>query len=246
MSQKVKYVVYDLETVPDLELFQQVKYPKAPDARTAVNRYACEQVEKGYLKEGETPFIPTTFHYPVSAVVLKLASDFSPIGVPIVLGGPAVVFDRSRAVVEQFWAGVKMYRPTLVDFNGRTFDIPVLTMRAFALGIACPTYFAPDRFGYRYRYTDKHIDLMDWMTAHGAFRLTGGLDLCAKLVGGQGKTGTSGADVADLWHDGKVKEIDDYCTQDVIDTYRVFLRTRVLTGELLPSREKEFLEEVAS
>lgn len=36
---------------------------------------------------------------------------------------------------------------------------------------------------------------------------------------------------------GRLAEINDYCLCDTLDTYFVFLRTRVLLGELQPSNE---------
>lgn len=233
------YLVYDIETVPDLDLFRRIKYP---DLDTG--EHALEKFEEEEAAAGRKPFVPATFHYPVSCVVLKVSSHFTPIGTATVLAKDSSKEDRPTDIVRQFWAGVQAYRPVLVDFNGRGFDIPVLTMRALALGIPCPAFFGADRYGYRYRFTDKHIDLQEWVTSYSSFRLTGGLDLCSKLVGGLGKTGTSGGDVAGLWANDQVQEIDDYCAQDVMDTYRLFLRTRVLAGELSLEREKEILKDV--
>jgi predicted PolB exonuclease-like 3'-5' exonuclease len=231
-------MVYDLETVADLDLFQRIKYPDCT-AEEARDLYKAEQVAKGYCKPEADVFIPSTFHYPVSCVVLTLDRDFIPTQAPVALAQGTEDEDRPGQIAADFWSGVRYHKPIFVDFNGRGFDLPVMVMRALELGIPCAAYFAPDRFGYRYRYTEKHIDLQDWITGYGAFRLTGGLDLCAKLTGGLGKTGTCGSDVERLWNDGEVPLIDSYCRQDVIDTYRLFLRTRVLTGELPAEREAE-------
>jgi hypothetical protein len=38
---------------------------------------------------------------------------------------------------------------------------------------------------------------------------------------------------------GKIQEINEYCMFDTLDTYFVFLRTRVLTGELSLEEEHE-------
>jgi predicted PolB exonuclease-like 3'-5' exonuclease len=116
-------------------------------------------------------------------------------------------------------------------------------MSAYRHGISCPAYFAGERFGYRYRYSDQHLDLMDWISDYGAFRINGGLNLLSKLVGAPGKIGTSGADVAKLYAQGRLQEASDYCCHDVLDTYFVFLRTRILTGELTPELERERVSE---
>ena len=44
--------------------------------------------------------------------------------------------------------------------------------------------------------------------------------------------------VAELYRSGKIQEINDYCLHDVLDTYFIFLRTRVLTGEITLEEEQ--------
>ena len=44
--------------------------------------------------------------------------------------------------------------------------------------------------------------------------------------------------VQDLYHDGQLAAINDYCRCDVLDTYFVFLRTCVLVGQLTLSASK--------
>jgi predicted PolB exonuclease-like 3'-5' exonuclease len=178
---------------------------------------------------------------PVAVAVARVSADYRILDVAN-LDSPR--FDP-RAMVELFWRGVEHYRDAvLVDFNGRGFDIPLLTLAAFRFGISCPRYFDdPDRFGFRYRFTSRHLDLMEWITEYGAFRLRGGLDLLAKILGKPGKLETSGGQVQDLYDQGRLQDINDYCLHDVLDTYFVFLRTRVLTGRLALEREQELVEE---
>ena len=54
----------------------------------------------------------------------------------------------------------------------------------------------------------------------------------ANLLGKPGKMVVQGHMVQDLWNDGKLVEINDYCRCDVLDTYFAFLRTMVLLGNL--------------
>jgi hypothetical protein len=41
----------------------------------------------------------------------------------------------------------------------------------------------------------------------------------------------AGDQVYQMYQQGRVQEINDYCTFDTLDTYFVFLRTRVMLGE---------------
>jgi predicted PolB exonuclease-like 3'-5' exonuclease len=80
------------------------------------------------------------------------------------------------------------------------------------------------------------------MTNFGACRMAGGLDLLAKLLGKPGKTmGLKGEEVYQYYLDGKHQEINDYCLCDTLDTYFVFLRTRILTGDISPEHETELV-----
>ena len=83
---------------------------------------------------------------------------------------------------------------------------------------------------------------MDWMNNFGASRMTGGLDLLAKMIGKPGKIDVSGSQVYDMYRAGKFQEINDYCMFDTLDTYFVFLRTRVVTGDITVEREAELIE----
>ena len=96
-----------------------------------------------------------------------------------------------------------------------------------------------DKFGSRFRFGTRHFDVHDWLSNYSAIRMNGGLNLLAKVIGKPGKMETKGDEVYDMYCAGKVKEINDYCMHDVLDTYFVFLRTRVLLGELTIDREQK-------
>ena len=63
-------------------------------------------------------------------------------------------------------------------------------------------------------------------------RVNGGLNLVSNLIDKPRKSGIDGSQVQDLYFDGHAARINDYCRCDVLDTYFVFLRTRVLIGRL--------------
>lgn len=228
------YVVFDTESVVDGPMLSRVLYPgEKLEPAAAIKRYREELGQ-------ENAFIPVTFHVPVAIAIARVGPDFRLRDVACL---DAPDFD-SQNMVRLFWKGVEVYsRAALVDFNGRGFDLPLMTLSAFRFGISCPRYFNDERFGFRYRFTSKHIDLMEWMTEYGAYRLKGGLDLLAKMLGKPGKMDTKGDEVEQLYSQGKVQEINDYCLHDVLDTYFVFLRTRVLSGEISIEVEQELVLE---
>jgi predicted PolB exonuclease-like 3'-5' exonuclease len=86
--------------------------------------------------------------------------------------------------------------------------------------------------GIRHRYSeDGHIDLCDWLADHGASRANS-LDALARLIGLPGKIGIDGSQVHDLYKQGKIEEIRNYCLADVAQTALLFLRFRLLQGVL--------------
>lgn len=233
------YIVFDTESVVDGALVARVLYPGDKlEPEEAISRLESEMEA---AQPGKRPFIPVSFHVPVAIAVARVGPDFRLTDLAA-LDEPR--FD-SQAMVSRFWNGVGYYRnSTLVDFNGRGFDLPLLSLAAFRFGISCPRYFADaDRFGFRYRFTAKHIDLLEWITEYGAFGLKGGLNLLAKMLGKPGKMETKGDQVATLHAKGKIREINDYCLHDVLDTYFVFLRTRVLMGTVSLDEEQRILRE---
>jgi predicted PolB exonuclease-like 3'-5' exonuclease len=238
-STDTKYLVFDIESVADGDLVSRLRYPgEKLSAAKAIEKYRAE-----LLAENGKDFIPYTFQLPVSLVVAKLGRDLAL--------QDLVALDeqqsRPHEIVKQFWAGwMKHQRPRLVSFNGRGFDIPLLELCAFRYGIAIPDWFAEDARSFdqpRYRYnTAAHFDLHEWLTNSGASRFVGGLSLAANLIGKPGKMEVAGHMVQDLWDAGKAAEIHDYCRGDVLDTYFVFLRSRVVAGDIDLKHEHALIE----
>ncbi|HKD36468.1 MAG TPA: 3'-5' exonuclease, partial [Pirellulales bacterium] len=128
---------------------------------------------------------------------------------------------------------------------GRGFDVPLLELAAFRYGVPLAGWFLPrgkssDQPRNRFNVS-AHIDLMELLTNFGSCRFVGGLNLAANLLGKPGKMDVQGHMVQDLFNAGKLAEINDYCRCDVLDTYFVFLRTRVVVGELALDKEQELI-----
>ena len=121
-------------------------------------------------------------------------------------------------------------QPNLVTWNGRGFDLPVLSLRSLRHGLSWPWYFR--QADYRDRYSEQgHLDLGDWLAGHGASRMVS-LDGAARLIGLPGKGGMDGSQVEGLYHAGQIEALRRYCLHDVAQTAFVFLRYRLLSGQL--------------
>ncbi len=236
----VRYLIFDVEAVGDGDLIQRVKYPD----EELSERQAIERFQADLIEQTGRDVLPPTFVLPVSVAVGKVDANFR-LTELCVLDPPEF---RPEQIVRRFWQGWMHYgRPTLVSFNGRGYDLPVLELGAFRYGLSLPAWFNVESRSFeqaRNRYNiDRHIDLQDLISNFGAMRVSGGLNLMANLIDKPGKSGIDGSQVQNLYWDGQAEKINDYCRCDVLDTYFVFLRTRVLIGRLSLGEEQALVEE---
>jgi hypothetical protein len=236
----VAYLLFDIEAIADGDLVSRIRYAgQGLAGPEATARYRAE-----LLAENGKDILPTTFMLPISVAVAKVDRDYRLLDL-VTLDAPQY---RPAVITRLFWAGWNHYgRPTLVTFNGRGYDLPVLELAAFRYGYSVPAWFNVDARSFeqaRNRYNaDAHLDLHDLLSNFSASRLVGGLNLLANLIGKPGKTGVDGSQVQDMYNRGETEAINDYCRCDVLDTYFVFLRTRVLLGKLGLAQEQTLVHE---
>lgn len=145
---------------------------------------------------------------------------------------------------------------TLVTWNGRCFDLPVITCRSFLHGVACKWYYTER--DVRYRYTEAgHCDVMDFFSDYGAGRPMK-LHDAARLAGLPGKVGpVRGENVAAIYEQGRTAvaevleamkaSVGAYCLVDVLETACLFARSRVHRGMIdLPYYERVVAPSLAS
>jgi 3'-5' exonuclease len=221
----MRYLVYDIETIPESST--------APDWEPKQLCKGC-----GACLHNPDPFPDLHAHRIVTIGMLLLQDDLILRQVGCAAQGWAC--DDEKAKVRRF-IDVVSPETTLVDFNGRGFDMPVIQSRALHYGLAMPFYFAPqpDNYGkvsswsktYRDRYAGRHLDLCDEWSNYGSARRPS-LHTLARTAGMPGKGTVDGSDVARLYREKRYGEIDRYCLEDVYQTAILFLRWLHLKGEL--------------
>lgn len=236
----VAYLVFDIEAVADGDLISKLRYPGAGLApRDAIAKFRHE------LREHTgRDVVPPTFMLPIALAVAKVSADYRLLDLAV-LDEPRF---RPHVIARGFWQGWRHYgRPALVTFNGRGYDLPVLEFAAYRYGLSLPDWFNVDARSFeqpRNRYNSAaHIDLMELFSNFGALRMSGGLNLMAHLIGKPGKTGLDGSMIQDLYDAGETEKINDYCRCDALDTYFVFLRSRVLLGKATLEQEQSIVAE---
>lgn len=239
VAQEIRYLVFDVESVADGDLIAKTRYPGLEiSGETAIEKFRSE-----LLASSGRDFIPYTYHLPISVVIAKLRADFS-LAEIVSLDAPE---HRPHVITKHFWRGWEAYeQPTWVTFNGRSFDIPLMEHAAFRFGVAAPRWFNLTDRTYdqkRNRYNlNSHIDLHDVLTNFGATWYRGGLNLAASLLGKPGKMDVAGDMVYDMYLEGRIEEINEYCRCDVLDTYFVFLRSMLLMGKLSIEQEQQLVQ----
>jgi len=237
-TNKLKYLLFDVESIADGQIIARTKYPgKGFSSEQAIAMFRQE-----LLDESGKDFIPFTYHVPISLVIAKIREDFSLIEI-VSLDEPA---HRPEQIARAFWLGWERYaHPTWVTFNGRAFDLPLMELAAYRYGISVPAWFNIHDRTYsqnRNRYNlDAHLDLHEILTNFGSTWFRGGLNLAASLVNKPGKIDVQGDMVLEMYRQGKLNEISEYCRCDVLDTYFVFLRLQVLMGRITLEAESELI-----
>jgi predicted PolB exonuclease-like 3'-5' exonuclease len=203
----LSYLVLDIETIPDRELWDPPEPAGVPGAvfdRPFPPLYACRPIVLGVM------WLDATLAVKRIGTIGEAKDE----------GG----------MMGDFADFMTKFRPQVITWNGRGFDMPVLALRALRFGLDFRWYYRGE--GYRYRFSEEgHLDLCDVISDHGAAKMTS-LDGAARVIGLPGKDGVDGSQVEGLYHAGQLEALRRYCLSDVAQTAFVFLRYRLITGDL--------------
>lgn len=227
--------VFDIETVPDVATGRRLyDLPDLTDKEVADIMFHKRRQETGM------EFLKLHLHRIVAISVAYRSRDRFSVWS---LGEPD---SDEKELVERFFSGIEKYSPTIVSWNGKGFDLPVLHYRSLLHGVNATRYWETgdndNSFrwnNYLSRYHARHTDLMDVLAGY-EMRAYAPLDEVATMLGFPGKMGMSGAKVWDEFMAGNIAGIRDYCETDVANTYLVYLRFELIRGNL---NHQEFIEE---
>jgi predicted PolB exonuclease-like 3'-5' exonuclease len=220
----------DIETVPDPRFFTPGEAKWSPRPTEPVTDGCFSAGSAVYVKE--QPFPPPQAHRVVAVAWcdVKLNIDEPKTYSLVSHCREASWSDNAseKRLLELVRDTMTTFPATLVTWNGRTFDLPVLATRALLHGVPWGWYYEDRNIRYRY-CSDGHDDLMDFMSDFGAARPMK-LGDAARLVGLPGKTDMDGSKVEGIVNEGKnpanEEKIAWYCLQDAVQTALFFVRTR--------------------
>lgn len=208
-------MVWDLETVPDLE-----GYARA-------NNLVGKSPEEIRIAIGDD--FPKLIYHSIICIGALVASRTANGYQVQVVGAPHIGQRTEKELIESFVNKIAQLSPQLVTFSGGSFDLPVLRYRAMVHEV-----FAPGMHNraYFHRYTEDNVDLCDVLSSFD-YGARAKLDELSRIMGLPGKpSGMDGSQVEAYFDAGRIEEIADYCKSDVINTYRLWLRYELFRGRL--------------
>ena len=220
-------LVFDIETIPDLASGRRLCNLDGLSARdTAEVMFKNRRQET----DGASDFLRLHLHRVVAISIVLVTRDHLRVWS---LGTPE---SGEAELVKRFFEGIEKYTPTLVSWNGRSFDLPVLHYRSLLHGIQAPSYWETGDQDQSFRWNNylnrfhrRHTDLMDVLAGY-EFRSAAPLNEIASMLGFPGKMGMAGDKVWECYLAGDIESIRDYCETDVLNTYLVYLRYLLICG----------------
>ncbi len=153
--------------------------------------------------------------------------------------------EQEQAAVDKIFRLLTRDDVTIVGWNSRGFDVPVLLSRALKYGISIPKYFT-NKFGARYRYSEEgHLDLMDQMVDFGAGSRPK-LLYASRLIGMPVKVEAEGGGVQELVTLGHTAALERYCLSDVLATATLLVRWLRLRGTLSETNHDAMMQAIVS
>jgi 3'-5' exonuclease len=181
-------------------------------------------------------FAPPAFHIPICIALIDVECDTCKVVNATVLENP-----DEKLLLQQFWKvaryrkGGTPVRTTFVTFNGRGFDLPCLFLRSLK-------YRVPVHVWERNRYSFEYAhDICDDLSEFGATSRPS-LDLISKLLGLAGKTDTKGSMVEELYLNGDKQRVKNYCMDDALNSYFIWLTLKVVRGEITEEKYRDAFE----
>lgn len=212
------FFVFDLETVPDIDLLRAAVDGASDDDDLLIEQ-ATEQISRN--KSG---FMPPMFHKIVSWVGLWIENNGEPRNKVSWSG------ENEKEGIQKLFESLSAFKDFgLIHHNGKGFDLPVITYRAMKYGLQVTPRL--NTYDIKYRFSKVNVDLMDEFSNFGA-SMAPKLKHLGLLIDIPFKQTAEGNAVFEMYKKGEIEQIEHYCYEDVMATYLVWLHLKFTTSEL--------------
>jgi 3'-5' exonuclease len=216
------YFVFDIESIPDIPFLRELIEMPPDDDQELLERAAED------FGRGKSGFLPPMYHQMVSWVGLWITLSGEPRQKVAWTGtdereGLAALIDTLRTYKD---FGV-------IHHNGKGFDLPLITYRAMKHGLQLPPRL--NAHDIRYRFSKHNLDLMDEFSNFGASSFPK-LKHIGALIGIPVKVTGEGNEVLEMFRRGELDRIENYCHEDVMATYLIWLHLQYTNAELAEPR----------
>ena len=203
--------VLDIETLPMAIQDWERLSPSEPPSKLQTKEEIAEWREEQYRRTA----LDGTYGRIFCVCLLELDDKNQPGKANLIYG------DNEMALLGSFWQIMGEHqRPYFVTHNGLSFDLPFIWKRS-VIHCVKPTI----RFNLAKYRTDS---VFDTMAVWANWERQGiKLDALAQVLGVPGKT-NSGAEVFQMWEEGKHDDIAEYCLRDTYVTYLCYCRMNFL------------------
>ena len=220
------YFIFDLETVPDVALIrtmldqEPLTVDEWSDEETTptledLTDQDCIDIAAKRVGRGASGFLPPMFHKIVSWVGLWVEAKGQPKQKEAWSGE-----DEKEGLIKLFQELLTYKDFNLIHHNGRGFDLPVMEYRALKFNLQMPPRLSHREI--KYRFSANNVDLVDEFSNYGASAWPK-LKHLGMLINIPFKQVSEGNVVYEQYVRGDFKDIENYCYEDVVATYIIWL-----------------------
>lgn len=225
-------LVFDIETIPDIDGGQRIHSLQGLDDESTAK--ALFHLRKQKTGNSLLPLYLQRIAS-ISVVYRGMGEDM---GHEVSVRSLGDVNSTEAELLQLFFDEIEQRTPTLVSWNGSSFDLPVIHYRALKNQVSAPSYwekgnndiaFSDDN--YLSRYHDRHTDLMDVLSSYNE-SAGAPLNDIAMMLGFPGKQGMDESQVWDQYQQGNITAIRQYGETGVLNNYLVYLHFQLIRGEI--------------
>ncbi len=222
-------VVLDIETIP-CDDANRALLPKAKAPPSLVAEQEAMSPEDWLERQYQMTALDGTFGRIVCIGMILLTNTNEVKGALLLYG------NNEAEILTRFWDRMQKWNaPQFITHNGLSFDLPFIWKRSVINRVAPTMEFRLARFR-----TDAVYDtMMVW--ANWDMRNAVGLGVLSQIFGFEGKS-ASGSQVFDMWKEGRLKDIAEYCLDDVYLTYGCYCRMKFIEPVAAQTVVGEYIE----